>query len=179
MRDEEEDAEGDGGGDGVLEQRIPVAGEEQGRTAITAETIRILFGMTRCSRSVSVIAASVEARQAAERDLDPVVGVAEQDADEDRRQSGLEQRVGRRDLGVAVAAAPAQSQVREQRNVVVGGDLRPAARASRTRRDDRLAQRNAVGDDAEEAADDQAEHGHEDDLRRPPVRFLRRRAGSC
>ena len=68
-----------------------------------------------------------------------------------QRGRQLDGRVAGGDARGAVAAAPAQERVRQQRDVVAGRDLGPAAHAGRGRPDDRAPQRDARGDDVEEA----------------------------
>ena len=65
----------------------------------------------------------------AERDV--VSAVTEQDDRRGKHRAGqLDDRVARRDLGPARAAAPAQQQPADHRHVVVGADRRAAARAA-------------------------------------------------
>ena len=62
------------------------------------------------------------------------VGVGPLGDDDERAQeacAGLHERIAPRDRRLAVAAAPAQQQPREHRDVVVGLDRRPARRAAR------------------------------------------------
>ena len=67
----------------------------------------------------------------------------------------------------AVTAFPAQHQPADQRDVVVGADLRPAVRAMGAPLADLLAVRQAPRPSVEEAADEEAvDDGHDDQQRR-------------
>ena len=70
---------------------------------------------------------------------------------------GLDDRVLRRDVRPARAAAPAQPQPPEHRDVVVGLDRRAARGTRRRRVQQRLAARQPVGHHVEEGADDRSE----------------------
>src|SRR5207237_9669245 len=59
------------------------------------------------------------------------------------------------------AAAPAQQQVGDDWDVVIGPHGRPAAGAARGRRDQRFVPRQPVGDDVQERADDRAKDSRE------------------
>ena len=73
----------------------------------------------------------------------------------------LDERIAEGNPRAARAAAAAQQGVREQREVVVPRDVRFAAHASGARVDDRTAQRDARGDNVEEAPEREA--GHEEE----------------
>ena len=128
-------------------RRSPVPGRLAGSspatsaTTATAETIRIVFGISRSSRSVSVIVASVATKTSPSTSCGRFVAEHDQRRHRKEQPGGeLDQRVADRDPLAAVAAAAAQQQPGDDRDVVVGGDLGAAARrtASAARRSTRL-----------------------------------------
>jgi hypothetical protein len=78
-----------------------------------------------------------------------VTGVHERDRPEEDGGHHLDGRIALGDRRRAAATAPAEQQPREDRDVVVRLDRRVAGAAVRARRDERLAPRQAVGDDVQ------------------------------
>ena len=78
----------------------------------------------------------------------------------------FDQRVAQRDAHLAVAAASAQQQPRDDRDVVPRADGGVAPGAARARLDDRLAAREAVGEDVHEASERRTAHAEQDQLAR-------------
>ena len=118
--------------------------------------------MIRSSRSVSVITARTATSAQPIAIECPVVLEVEVGGREEQADGELDQRIGGGNPGAAVAATAAQDQPGDDRDVVALGDLRLALGASRARSDDRLADRDPMGDDAQKAPDDQAEEPEED-----------------
>ena len=90
------------------------------RTTAAGSTTR--FGITRRSRSVTVTTTSVAQKTAETQRVGGEPEVEDAGRDEERRRQ-LDERVLDRDRRAAAAAAPAQEKVREDRDVVVPGDL--------------------------------------------------------
>jgi hypothetical protein len=88
-----------------------------------------------------------------------VVRVHDGDGGEQRRGEGLDDRVAAGDRLRAAAAAAPQQQPRQHRDVVARCDGGVAGGAVRARVRERLAARQAVGDDVQKRPDEEAEGG--------------------
>ena len=104
------------------------------------------------------------------------------DGDAQRSGQRLDQRIADRDARPAAAASPAQGEPREHRHVVVRSHRGAARRAARAGSRERLAARQAVGDDVQEGPDGEPQHPGEDGdhgadgaARRSPTAARRRR----
>ena len=133
-------------------------------TATTAAGSVILFGISRVSRSMSASGTRKHDQREPEREARRVVVVDGDDSGEEQAGGRLDGRVAARDRLAAVAAAPAQQQPRDDRDVVVRADRVLARRAARAGLDERLAARQPPRDDVEERADEEAaERGDDED----------------
>ena len=124
-------------------------------STIAAAGRTITLGTIRCERSVAETATSVAQKKAATNDL-PEQPKAKNEAAIRSAVSELDGRVDDADLRSAAPAAAAEREIGEDRDVLVPGELVPAAHAGGAGRDDRALQRDAGGDDVQETADREA-----------------------
>src|SRR3954465_2515427 len=83
------------------------------------------------------------------------------DSDEQDCSQGFNGRITRRYVHAAIAAASAQNQIADDRNVVVRLDCRLALWTSGVGKNDRLLKWNSMDDDVEETTNDGADRAEE------------------